>query len=247
MLEGAVALATQDPADRIIVALDCPKRRALKIAELLEGHARFLKVGMTLFYEAGPMIVRDLERRGFKVFVDLKFHDIPHQVEGAAQSVARLGVQMMTAHASGGRDMLAAAARGAAVRPGAQPLLERPAMLAITVLTSMDQGTLDQIGVTRPIDEQVASLASLAKESGMDGVVCSPLEAAAMREALGPEAFIVTPGVRPAWSATGDQSRIATPAAAIEAGASHIVVGRPITQAEYPIEAFDAVLGELRG
>ena len=245
MLEGAAALATQDPADRIIVALDCDKRRALKIADRLAGHARFLKVGMTLYYEAGPMVVRDLERRGFKVFVDLKFNDIPHQVEGAAQSVARLGVQMMTAHASGGRAMLEAAMRGSTARPDAQPLLDRPAMLAITVLTSMDQAALAQVGVNRPLDEQVAALATLAKESGMDGVVCSPLEAAAMRELLGPEAFIVTPGVRPAGSATGDQSRIATPAMAIEAGASHIVVGRPITQSEYPIEAFEAVLAEL--
>jgi len=176
-------------------------------------------------------------------FVDLKLHDIPHQVEGAAREIAKLGCAMFTVHAAGGRAMMEAAVRGA--RAGAKEAgVKKPAVLAVTVLTSMDDEDLLDIGVNASADVQVARLARLARESGVDGVVCSPQEASAMREALGPDALIVTPGVRPTWAAAGDQARIATPAAALEAGASHLVIGRPITQADDPAQAFDRIVKE---
>ncbi|HIS39882.1 MAG TPA: orotidine-5'-phosphate decarboxylase [Candidatus Aphodovivens avistercoris] len=228
--------------DRIIVAFDCDAAEALRLADVLQGKASWVKVGMTLYYAEGPAIVAQLKRRGFKVFLDLKFHDIPHQVEGAAASAAASGADMVTMHASGGVDMMRAAQRGAEAAAGAQGA---PITLGITVLTSMDEPTLQRIGVERPMAEQVGALARLAQEAGISGVVASPQEAGMLREILGPDAYIVTPGVRPAGSAKGDQSRVATPAQAFEAGASHIVVGRPITQAEDPAAAFDAIVSSL--
>ena len=199
--------------DRVIVALDCDIEEAFELADKLQGKATWMKIGMTLFYANGPAVVYALKERGFKVFLDLKFHDIPHQVEGAAYSAAASGADMMT--------------------------------LGITVLTSMSQAALADTGVTRPMSEQVNVLAEQAKRSGISGVVASPQEAAMLREVLGPEGYIVTPGVRPAGSALGDQSRVATPKQAFENGASHIVIGRPITQAVDPAAAFDAIVAEL--
>ena len=196
--------------DRVIVALDCDAWEAIALADKLEGHAKWLKIGMTLYYAEGPAIVKMFKRRGFNVFLDLKFHDIPHQVQGAAEY---------------GGDV--------------------PATLGITVLTSMSPEALAATGVARPLPEQVAALAAQAKEAGISGVVASPQEAAALREILGPDAFIVTPGVRPAGAALGDQSRVATPAQAFANGASHIVVGRPITEADDPVAAFEAIAAEL--
>lgn len=230
--------------DRVIVALDCAAPRAFALADQLSGRAAWMKVGMTLYYAEGPRVVEELKDRGFKVFLDLKFHDIPHQVEGAAYSAALSGADMLTMHTTGGVAMMQAAQRGAekAAEETGRPV---PVTLGITVLTSMDEEALASTGVARPLAEQVLALAGLARQAGISGVVASPKEAAGLRAALGPEAYIVTPGVRPAGSEAGDQSRIATPAQAFESGASHIVVGRPITQAEDPARAFDAIAAEL--
>lgn len=233
----------QEARERIIVALDCDRTEALELAGKLSGHATWLKVGMTLFYAEGPDIVREFRELGFKVFLDLKFHDIPHQVRGAARSAALAGADLLSVHGLGSGAMLAACREGAeevAERRGA-----RPKLVAITVLTSMDQEALAQIGIDAPVAEEAARLASLAKANGIDGIVCSPQEARAMRQLLGEDALIVTPGVRPAGAALGDQSRVATPAAALEAGASHLVVGRPITSADDPVKAYEAIVSEL--
>lgn len=232
--------------DRLIVALDAEHDEALALARSLHGSVRWLKVGMTLFYQAGPEIVGHLRAMGFDVFLDLKLHDIPHQVEGAAYSVASLGVQMITVHAAGGRPMMEAALRGA--RAGAADAgVPAPAVIAVTVLTSMNDEQLGSIGVERASTEQVPLLASLARESGVDGIVCSPNEAAVVRTIVGERAFVVTPGVRPAWAEAGDQSRIATPTRALQAGASHLVVGRPITASPVPAEAAARIVTEMEG
>lgn len=229
--------------ERIIVALDCDYDTALALSDALRGHAKWLKVGMTLYYLAGPEIVHEFKKRGFKVFLDLKFHDIPHQVRGAAESAGIAGADLLSVHGAGGAAMLAACREGA--EAAGEVRTERPKLVAITVLTSMNQETLAQVGVEAPVAEQVDRLARLAAANGIDGVVCSPQEAARMRELLGPDALIVTPGVRPAGAAIGDQSRVATPVAAIEAGASHLVIGRPITEADDPVTAFEAIVQEL--
>lgn len=230
--------------DRIIVALDHPDApSALACARALAGRAAWVKVGMTLFYAEGPPIVGELAAMGFHVFVDLKLHDIPHQVEGAARSLGRLGAGMLTVHASGGADMMEAAVRGAASGADAAGV-QRPAVIAITVLTSMDADALASVGVSDSPADQVAGLAALARTAGVDGVVCSPQEASSMRALLGPGALVVTPGVRPSWAEAGDQARIATPRAALEAGASHLVIGRPITGAADPAAAFDRIVTE---
>jgi orotidine-5'-phosphate decarboxylase len=197
---------------------------------------------MTLYYAAGPDIVREFKELGYKVFVDLKLHDIPHQVRGAAASVVRAGADMLTVHGSGGLAMLQAAAEGIEEAYAERSETdEKPISLAITVLTSLDENALAQVGVTRPLNEQVLALATLAQQAGLSGVVASPREARALRELLGPDAAIVTPGVRPKGSSTDDQSRIATPAQALADGASHLVIGRPITAAPDPVAAFNGI------
>lgn len=226
-------------ADRVIVALDCPRAKALDLAVALQGKAKWLKIGMTLYYSEGPAIVEIFKLLGYKVFLDLKCHDIPHQVAGAAASAVEAGADMITMHAVGGVPMMEAA-QAAVDNAGCDT-----ATLAITVLTSMDAATLAATGVTRELTDQVKTLASCASEAGLSGVVASPQEAAMLRELLGPDALIVTPGVRPAGADLGDQSRVATPKAAFDAGASHIVVGRPITQAADPVAAFEAIVAEL--
>lgn len=231
--------------DRIIVALDQPDLpAALRCADALVGRARWVKVGMTLFYREGPQAVLAMRERGFDVFLDLKLHDIPHQVEGAARSLATLGAGMLTVHASGGADMMEAAVRGA--REGASAAgIVPPSVIAVTVLTSLDAEALQSIGVESEPAEQVAGLAALALTAGVDGVVCSPREAARMRALLGPQALVVTPGVRPLGSAAGDQARTATPSEALRAGASHIVIGRPITGSEDVAAAYDSILSSI--
>ncbi len=228
--------------DRVIVALDCDRTRALELADMLSGRANWLKVGMTLFYQEGPYFIHMLQKRGFKVFLDLKFHDIPHQVKGAAKASAEAGADMLTMHAVGGVKMMQAAKEGLAE---ACWIDEEPITLGITVLTSMSSEDLAATGVERAVVDQVASLARQAKEAGLSGVVASPQEAPMLRELLGPQAFIVTPGVRPAGSALGDQTRVTTPRQAFDNGASHIVVGRPITENAHPAAAFDAIAKEL--
>ncbi len=229
--------------DSIIVALDCDRERALELAQILEGHARWIKIGMTLFYAEGPQIVQEFKERGFKVFLDLKFHDIPHQVRGAACSASLAGADLLSVHGLGSSAMLTACREGAEL--AAKTRGDRPNLVAITVLTSMDQNALAEIGIELPVAEEADRLAHLAQNSGIDGVVCSPREAAHMRALLGPDALVVTPGVRPAGADLGDQSRVATPSEAIRVGASHIVVGRPITGAEDPLVAFEGIVKEL--
>lgn len=228
--------------DRIIVALDQPDLDgALECARALVGHARWVKVGMTLYYREGPAAVSAMRALGFDVFLDLKLHDIPHQVEGAARAIGALGAGMLSVHASGGVDMMEAAVRGA--RAGAADSgMPVPAVIAITVLTSMDAESLASVGVSDSPADQVVGLAALARTAGVSGVVCSPREAADMRALLGAEALVVTPGVRPVGSDAGDQSRVATPAAALTAGASHLVIGRPITGAPDPAAAFEQIV-----
>ena len=226
-------------ADRVIVALDCAKEEALELGVKLQGHAKWMKICMTLYYAEGPAIVKAFKDMGYNVFLDLKFHDIPHQVHGAAASAIASGADMITMHAVGGTPMMEAAQE--AVSESGKDVIS----LAITVLTSMDEETLAQTGVNRPIVEQVKALAGCARTAGLSGVVASPQEAAMLRELLGPDAFIVTPGVRPVGADKGDQSRIATPKQAFDNGASHIVVGRPITKAADPVAAFDAIAAEL--
>lgn len=233
------------PAENpIIVALDCNGSEATALAQALRGRVSWLKVGMTLYYAEGPQIVSRLSEMGFSIFVDLKLHDIPHQVAGAAAEIAKLGARMFTVHASGGSAMMRAAVESSR-RAAEEVGVPAPAVLAVTVLTSTDDAGLAEIGVQRTAAEQVPHLARLAAAAGVDGVVCSPREAALMRELLGLEALVVTPGVRPVWSEAGDQVRVATPAAALAAGASHLVIGRPITGSPNPAEAASRIVSEL--
>ena len=238
-------MLTRDEArDAIIIALDCDRETALDLADKLEGKAIWVKVGMTLFYRYGPTIVDEMRARGLRVFLDLKLHDIPFQIRGAAFSASLTGADILSIHGLGGADMIAQGRVGceeaASERGG-----ERTRLVAISVLTSMDQEALASIGVEAPVAEEVARLASLAVGAGSDGIVCSPQEAAEMRALLGPDALIVTPGVRPAGADVGDQKRIATPAKAIADGASKLVIGRPITAAADPVAAFEAIVSEL--
>ena len=229
---------TTDPA--IIVALDYAKAaQALALAERLDPAACRLKVGKELFTAAGPQLVETLIARGFDVFLDLKFHDIPNTVAKACEAAARLGVWMLNVHASGGLAMMQAAREGVA-RSDRNPLL-----IAVTVLTSMDQTALKQVGVATSVQGQVLHLAGLTKEAGLDGVVCSAQEAVLLRSALGPDFCLVTPGIRPASASLDDQSRVVTPADAMRNGAHYLVIGRPITGAADPLAALEAITREL--
>ncbi len=231
--------------DRLIVALDVSTMDAMKsIVSSLGDSVSFYKVGMELFYAEGDQTVRYLQEHGKHVFLDLKLHDIPNTVAHGVSSLTRLGANLITIHGQGGPIMMKAAAEAA--RESAEKLgIERPKLLAITVLTSFDDESWTSIGGQLPIADQVIRLAKLAKESGMDGVVCSALEAKMIREACGPDFLIVTPGIRPSFAATNDQKRIATPASALQDGASRLVIGRPITQAENPQEAVRLIIEEM--
>ena len=226
--------------DRLVVALDFPSAaEALAMVDRLEGTCRWFKVGMELYYAAGNGLIETLCGRGFEVFLDLKLHDIPNTVAGAVRSVATTGASLLTIHAGGGAAMMTAAAE-AAQGPTA------PRLLAVTVLTSMDAGQLKGIGVEADPAEQVARLAKLAWDSGIRGMVCSAEEVGALRGTLGSEAVLVTPGIRSAGDAVGDQKRVATAAEAIERGASMLVVGRPITRAADPAATAQKILAEIR-
>ena len=232
-----------DPRERLIVALDVSTAAAAqKMVAAVGDSASIYKVGMQLYTAEGPTIVRDLVASGRKVFLDLKFHDIPNTVASAVREAASLGVHMLTVHGSGGSKMLEAAADAA---KGAAS--NTPIVLAVTVLTSMDQGDLNAVGVTGKVADQVLRLARTAIQSGCGGVVASVQEASLLRKELGGGFTIVTPGIRPAGAALGDQARVATPAEAMVAGATHIVVGRPITGAQDPGKAAGEVVMELEG
>lgn len=225
----------------VIVALDCSYGRACELARLLKPELSWAKVGMELFYACGSQVVKDLQREGYKVFLDLKLHDIPNTVRQAARTVSALGVDMLTVHASGGAAMIEAA-RAGSEEGAAQAGVRAPAILAVTVLTSMDQKELSALGVERSLEGHAGALAQRAVAHGAHGVICSPREAALMRGALPAGSLIVTPGVRPPGAAAHDQSRITTPRDAIAAGATHLVVGRPISQAADPVAAAHEVV-----
>ena len=235
------------PGDRLLVALDVDNaERALTIAGQVRGIAGGLKVGSRLFTMAGPDLVRRLVDSGTRVFLDLKFHDIPNTVAQAIDAAVRTGAWMMTIHASGGTAMMQAAARAAA---DAAAVLGRPSplVIAVTVLTSMDEPSLRDTGVARPLLEHVLALAGMAQAAGLQGVVASPHETAAIRRACGPAFAIVTPGIRGAAAGQerNDQARTMGPAEAVAAGASYIVVGRPIIEAKDPRAAADTIVAEL--
>jgi orotidine-5'-phosphate decarboxylase len=222
---------------RLIVALDvATAAEARKIVAAVGDAAVFYKVGKQLFTAEGPQVVRELIAAGKKVFLDLKYHDIPTTVAGAAGEAAKLGADLVTVHASGGGKMLRAAVEAAKARPGM-------AVLAVTVLTSFDDDDLDKIGVRGRVQDQVMRLAAIALTDGCHGLVASAREARQLRAEFGNEFLLVTPGVRPAGAAAGDQARVVTPAEAFAAGASHIVVGRPITGASDPAAAVRGIMG----
>jgi orotidine-5'-phosphate decarboxylase len=232
--------------ERVLVALDTSTAaQALALADTLRGSVGGFKVGNQLFTSAGPEIVRSLAARGDRIFLDLKFHDIPNTVAGAIASAAALGVWMVNVHASGGPAMLRAA-RDAADRAAASTG-SRPLVIAVTVLTSLDHDALNSVGVSASPIDQVLRLADLAQRAGLDGVVASPLETAALRQACGPDFVIVTPGIRggSAHASPDDQQRTMTPAAAVAAGASYLVVGRPVTSADDPRSAAERIAAEI--
>ena len=225
---------------RLIVALDVPDATAAAaLVGQLEGTCQWFKVGLELFVAAGPQILRDLAPRGHSVFLDLKFHDIPNTVGRAVRSASALGVRMITVHASGGPAMLTAA------RAALDGVENPPELLAVTMLTSMDQAQLNATGLERSPAAQVELLARMGLEAGIKGFVCSPQEVTNLRSLAGPEGVLVIPGIRPAGAASGDQKRIASPAEALRGGASYLVVGRPITQAPDPAEAATTILKEM--
>jgi len=220
----------------IIVALDFPdQQQALRFARQLDPQRCRIKVGKELFTRAGTQVVERLVGSGFELFLDLKFHDIPNTVAGACAAAADLGVWMINVHALGGRRMMEAA-RNAIEQSSHQPLLT-----AVTILTSMSENEMHETGLAGTPRDNVMRLASLARESGMDGVVCSPREAADLRRQHGAGFCLVTPGVRPAWAAKGDQNRTMTPAEACQVGADYLVIGRPITAAANPLDALASI------
>ncbi|EDX89989.1 orotidine-5'-phosphate decarboxylase [Alcanivorax sp. DG881] len=224
----------------VIVALDYPDAaQALAMAKQLDPAKVRVKVGKEIFTRSGPAVVESLHKLGFEVFLDLKFHDIPNTVAGAVAAAADMGVWMVNVHASGGQRMMEGAANAIANRA------QRPHLIAVTVLTSMDDSDLQQVGVVDVPKVQVQRLAELAKASGMDGVVCSAQEAVMLKQACGSAFELVTPGIRPEGSDAGDQRRVLTPVQARDAGVDYMVIGRPITQSATPTDVVDAILQSL--
>ncbi|HVG18639.1 MAG TPA: orotidine-5'-phosphate decarboxylase [Blastocatellia bacterium] len=233
------------PKDRVIVALDVADRdSALRLVEQVSGMVGMFKIGSQLFTAEGPHLVREIVTSGERVFLDLKFHDIPNTVAGAVESSARLGVSILNVHTLGGSEMMRAAAH--AVGDRGLLWITRPAVLGVTVLTSMDKADLADVGIPLDLTSEVVRLATLARDSGLDGIVASPHEIRLIRECITAERFIIlTPGIRPAWSAKGDQKRIATPVDAIRDGADFIVIGRAITDSPEPRAAAERILEEI--
>lgn len=226
---------------RIIVALDFAREAdALALVERLDPCRCRLKVGKEMFTRNGPQLVEKLVAKGYDVFLDLKFHDIPNTVAGACRSAAELGIWMVNVHALGGKRMMEAAAE--ALDKGSN----RPLLIGVTILTSMGVEDIAQIGLSGSPADNVKRLAMLAQESGLDGVVCSPREVGLLREAIRDEFRLVTPGIRPAWSEKGDQTRITTPADAMRLGSDYLVIGRPITAADDPLQALSLIEDELK-
>ena len=247
---GAATLApvlSSDPAERIIVALDgMASDQALAFAAQVEGLC-WVKVGLELFVQAGPDVVAQLRDQGLRVFLDLKFHDIPATMAGSCRRAAALGAELITVHACAGSEALQAA-QAAAVEGAQTAGMPLPTLLAVTVLTSWEEQRLQrELAIAQGIAERVPALAVLSARAGIGGCVCSPLEAAALRAQHHEPFALVTPGIRPKGAAVGDQARVMGPAEAIAAGASQLVIGRPITKAEDPSAAFAACCAELVG
>ncbi|MNO55755.1 Orotidine 5'-phosphate decarboxylase [compost metagenome] len=238
----------EQAAGRLMVALDYPSaEQAGQLIKQLEGIPCYMKVGMQLFYSAGPDFVRELKSRGYSVFLDLKMHDIPNTVKGGASSITRLGVDMFNVHAAGGKKMMEAAKAGVLEALNDDPSLSAPVIIAVTQLTSTNQEMLNhEIGIPGTVEQAVLSYAALTKEAGLDGVVASPLEVQAIKEQCGHEFVTVTPGIRPAGSDKGDQSRTLTPEEAMRQGTNYIVVGRPITAAPDPRAAAEQIIEEMK-
>ncbi|MBR0128215.1 MAG: orotidine-5'-phosphate decarboxylase [Neisseriaceae bacterium] len=223
---------SQKSDPKIIVALDFPsEKQTVEFVRQLNPNLCRLKIGKELFTATGASLVEKLMTQGFEIFLDLKFHDIPNTVANACRSAAELGVWLVDMHASGGKRMMEAAANAVA------NFQNRPKLIAVTVLTSMTADDLAEIGIQTPVEQQVLKLAQLAQHSGLDGIVCSAQEAALLRQQIGNDFLLVTPGIRPASNQTDDQRRTMTPLQAINAGSSYLVIGRPITQAKNPLQA----------
>ena len=236
-------MTAEEARNKIIFALDVHGLDDIeRWADTLAGKVGMFKVGKELFTSCGPAAVKAVQRMGGRVFLDLKYHDIPNTVASAMLEAARLGVQLANLHALGGAEMMEAAA--SAVRREFSDA-QRPQLLAVTILTSSTVETLRQVGIEHSVQDMVVRLARLAKESGMDGVVASPLEIGLIREACGPDFLIVTPGVRPTFAAVDDQKRIMTPAEAVSSGADYLVIGRPIAKAEDPAQAAERIAAEI--
>ena len=231
--------------DKLIVALDFSElSEAEKIVKQLSAAVKIFKIGKELFTVAGPEAVKMVHAHGAKVFLDLKFHDIPNTVASACEAAARMGVFMLNVHASGGKNMMIGALQ-AVHRVAEETKKPAPKLLGVTVLTSMKDADLKEIGVAKKVEKQVQELAVLSQRCGLDGVVASGQEIKIIRKAAGKDFLVVTPGVRPVWAAHGDQKRIVTPREAVELGADLIVVGRPITQHARPLEAAEKILKEI--
>ncbi|MET0065887.1 MAG: orotidine-5'-phosphate decarboxylase [Candidatus Thiodiazotropha sp.] len=229
-----------ETAARVIVALDFPQQQqALALVDRLDPSLCRLKVGKEMFTRLGPGFVENLRSRGYDIFLDLKFHDIPNTVAAACDAAADLGVWMMNLHASGGRKMMATA------RERLERHSQRPYLVAVTILTSLSREEMSEVGFGGEVADQVLRLATLTRDAGLDGVVCSPQEAQTLRQSLGESFLLVTPGVRPKSAAANDQQRIMTPGDAITAGSSYLVVGRPITAAADPIQALQQINAEV--
>jgi len=229
-----------DPQSRLIVALDVPDREAaIAAVQRLTGHVGYFKIGLELFTREGPRLVEEIRDRGEKIFLDLKLHDIPNTVAGAIRAVCKLGIDMVTVHASGGAAMMEAAAREA--RAVEQP----PMILAVTALTSLSEEDMGRFGVKGSMEEWVERLARTAFDAGIRGLVASAREISMLRSKLDPQLQLVIPGIRPAGTGTQDQSRTAAPYDAIKSGANYLVVGRPVMQAPDPVAAADSIVEEI--
>lgn len=234
-------------AGKIMVALDYPNADAARdLLKQLRGIPCYMKIGMQLFYAAGTVFVRELKDSGYKVFLDVKMHDIPHTVKGGANSIAKLGVNMFNVHAGGGVAMMAAAVEGVKEALAENSKLERPVILAVTQLTSTNETVMNrEIGIAGKVADTVVRYAKMAKQAGLNGVVASPQEVAAIKAACGDSFQTITPGIRPAGSAMDDQSRTMTPMQACNQGTDYIVIGRPITAALNPREVILSIMKEL--
>ena len=227
--------------DKIIIALDVNNiKEEERLLSILSPHIKIFKVGMGLFYSCGPKAIDVIKKYDREVFLDLKFHDIPNTVCSSSRAAARLGVFMFNVHAQGGSEMMKAAVE-AAEEESQRLGIDRPRILGVTVLTSMDKDILQEVGVNKSPKEQVLHLARLARESGLDGVVASPQEITAVRKEIGEDFLIVTPGIRPEGVDAQDQKRTATPKEAFAKGADYIVIGRPITKAKDPAKALESI------